>query len=43
MTLVEVLIALVISGLAVGRIISGCTYCTTSAEKGALSLAANAR
>ena len=43
MTLVEVLIALVLSGLAVGGIISGYTYCTTSAEKGALSLAANAR
>ena len=43
MTLVEVLMALVLSGLAVGGIISGYTYCTASAEKAALSLAANAR
>jgi prepilin-type N-terminal cleavage/methylation domain-containing protein len=43
MTLVEVVVALAITGLAVGGIISGYTYCTTSARKAALSLAANAR
>jgi len=43
MTLVEVLMALAILGLAVGGIVTGYSYCTASAEKAALSLAANAR
>lgn len=43
MTLVEVVVALAITGLAVGGIISGYNYCTTSAQKAALIQAANAR
>ena len=43
MTLAEVLVALAISGLAVGGIVSGYAFCTISARKAALSLAANAR
>lgn len=43
MTLMEVVVALSITGLAVAGIVSGYSYCTTSAEKAALSLAANAR
>lgn len=43
MTLVEVVIALAISGLAVGAVVTGYTYSTTSAEKAALSMAADAR
>jgi prepilin-type N-terminal cleavage/methylation domain-containing protein len=43
MTLVEVVMALAITGLAIGAIMSGYAYCTTSAQKAALSLAANAR
>jgi prepilin-type N-terminal cleavage/methylation domain-containing protein len=43
MTLVEVVVALAISGLVVGAILSGYIYCVTSAEKSALSLVANAR
>ena len=42
MTLVEVLIAMAISGLAVAAIVGGYLFATTSAEKSALSLAANA-
>jgi prepilin-type N-terminal cleavage/methylation domain-containing protein len=42
MTLAEVVVALAISGLAVGSIVSGYIFCTNSAEKSALSLAANA-
>ena len=42
MTLVEVLIALTISGLAVGAIVGGYLFAAGSAEKSALSLAANA-
>ena len=41
MTLVEVCVALVISGLTVGAIVSGYLFCVTAAEKSALSLAAN--
>lgn len=43
MTLIEVLIALAIAGLGVGAIISGYMFTVTSAERNALSLAANAR
>lgn len=43
MTLAEVVIALAITGLVVGGIITGYTFCTTSAEQVALALAANAR
>lgn len=43
MTLVEVVVALVISGLAVGGIVTGYTFCAASAEQAALSLAADAR
>src|SRR5947207_7742169 len=43
MTLVEVVVALAISGLAVGAIVSGYLFAATSAEKSGLSLAANAR
>lgn len=43
MTLAEVTIAMAITGLAVGGIVSGYLYCTTSAEKAGLHLAANAR
>jgi hypothetical protein len=43
MTLAEVVMALSITGLAVGGIVSGYAYCSSSAEKAALSLAASAR
>ena len=43
MTLVEVVVALAVTGLAVGGIINGYNYCTNSAQKVALSLAASAR
>jgi prepilin-type N-terminal cleavage/methylation domain-containing protein len=43
MTLVEVLVALVITGLAVGGIVSGYGFCTISARKAAMTQAANAR
>jgi len=43
MTLAEVVIAMAITGLAVGGIIGGYIYCTASAEKAGLYLAANAR
>jgi type II secretory pathway pseudopilin PulG len=42
-TLVEVLVAFVISGLALGGMVSGYIFANTSAEKFALSLAANAQ
>jgi type II secretory pathway pseudopilin PulG len=42
MTLVEVLIALAISGLAMASIVGGYLFASGSAEKSALSLAANA-
>lgn len=42
-TLVEVMTSLAISSMAIGVIVSGYTYCTTSAEKAALTLAASAR
>jgi type II secretory pathway pseudopilin PulG len=43
MTLIEVVISLAIAALAVGAIIDGYIYCTTSAQKAALSLAGSAR
>lgn len=43
MTLAEVVIAMVIAGLAVGGIVGGYIYCATSAEKSGLYLAASAR
>ena len=43
MTLIEVVIALAITGLTVGGIVTGYAFCTTSAEKAALTFAANAR
>lgn len=43
MTLVEVVIALAITGLTVGGIVSGYIYCTESALKAELVEAANAR
>ena len=43
MTLAEVVISMLIAGLAVVGIIGGYFYCTTSAEKAGLYLAANAR
>jgi len=43
MTLAEVVVAISISGLAVAGIVSGYIFSARSAEKSALSLAANAR
>ncbi len=43
MTLVEVVLALAISAVAVGGIVSGYIFSSTSAQKWALSLAANAK
>ena len=43
MTLIEVVVALGITGLVMGGIVMGYTFCTTSAEQAALALAANAR
>ena len=43
MTLVEVVVALGLSGLTVAAIVSGYVFSTTLAEKSALSLAASAR
>jgi hypothetical protein len=43
LTLAEVVVALSLTGLAVGGIVSGYAFCTRSAEKAALTLAANAR
>lgn len=43
MTLVEVLIAFLVSGLAVAGIVSGYVFANTSAEKFGLSLAATAQ
>ena len=43
MTLAEVVVAIAISGLAVVGIVSGYLFAVRSAEKSALSLAANAR
>jgi type II secretory pathway pseudopilin PulG len=42
MTIIEVLIALGISGLTVAGIVAGYLFCINSAEQSALSLAANA-
>lgn len=43
MTLVEVVVALAVTGLAVGGIVNGYNYCTNLAQKAALAQAANAR
>ena len=43
MTLIEVLLALGISSLAMGAIVGGYCFATVSAEKSCLLLAANAR
>ena len=43
MTLVEVVVALTVTGLAIGGIISGYSFCTAAAQKAALIQAANAR
>ncbi len=43
MTLVEVVIALAITGLTLGGIVAGYIYCTTAAIKAELVQAANAR
>ena len=43
MTLVEVVVAMAITGLAVGGIVNGYHYATNSAQKAAISLAASAR
>ena len=43
MTLVEVVIALAVTGLAIGGIIGGYNFCTSAAQKAALIQAANAR
>jgi type II secretory pathway pseudopilin PulG len=42
MTLAEVMVALAISGIAIGAIVGGYIFCANSAEVSALSLAANA-
>jgi type II secretory pathway pseudopilin PulG len=42
MTLVEVVISMALTGMAVAAIVNGYNYCTNSAHKAALSLAANA-
>ena len=43
MTLVEVVIALTVTGLAIGGIIGGYNFCTAAAQKAALIQAASAR
>jgi type II secretory pathway pseudopilin PulG len=43
MTLVEVVVALAVTGLAVGGIVDGYTYCTNSAQRAAMALAASTR
>jgi prepilin-type N-terminal cleavage/methylation domain-containing protein len=43
MTLVEVVVALAISGLSVGALVGGYVFSANSAERSALSLAANAK
>jgi len=43
MTLVEVVVSMAITGVVMGGIIIGYIFCTTSAERAALSLAAHAR
>jgi prepilin-type N-terminal cleavage/methylation domain-containing protein len=43
MTLTEVVVALAVTGLAIAGIISGYNYCTHSAQKAALALAAHGR
>ena len=43
MTLVEVVVALAITGLTVGGLITGYIFCMTSSEKDALAMAANTR
>ena len=43
LTLIEVVVAFAISGLAVGGIVGGYLFCAASAQKSALAQAANAR
>ena len=43
LTLVEVVVAMAVTGMAVGGIVNGYHYCTNSSQKAALMLAANAR
>src|SRR6476661_1511961 len=43
MTLAEVMVALAISGLSIAGIVNGYTFCTNSAQRNALSLAATTR
>lgn len=43
MTLIEVVVAMALAGMAVGGIVAGYSFCTASAEKASLTLAANAR
>ena len=43
MTLIEVVVALAVTGLAVGGIVSGYHFCTHSAQQAALIQAANSR
>jgi hypothetical protein len=43
MTLVEVVIAMLVAGLAIAGIIGGYNFCTAAAQKAALIQAANAR
>jgi len=43
MTFIEVMIAMTITGMVVMGIVKGYYFCTTSSEKSALALAANAR
>lgn len=43
MTLVEVVVAVAVSSVLLGGLIGGYLFCITSAERSALSLAANAR
>jgi hypothetical protein len=43
MTLVEVIVAMAITGLTVGGLVTGYIFCMTSAEKNALAMAASSR
>ena len=43
MTLIEVVVALAITGLIVAGIVSGYIFCLNASEKGALTMAANSR
>jgi type II secretory pathway pseudopilin PulG len=43
MTLVEVVVALAVTGLAIGAVVNGYHYCSNAAQKAALDQAASAR